>query len=56
MNKLKMVMHGAGFALINTACVAAVLGYELPGDTLYLCGGVTLWIWSDSIKVTNEAN
>ena len=56
MDKVKLVLHVLGFVLINTVCAGALLGYETTYDTAALACGLTLWVWSDSIKVKHEAN
>ena len=48
--KISLVLHGAGFVAINTACISQLLGHELPGDVLWLAGGILAWVWSDALE------
>ncbi len=48
--KLSLVLHGAGFVAINTACISTIVGHNLPGDTFWLAGGILAWIWADVLE------
>jgi len=48
--KISLVLHGAGFVAINTACICTILGLDLPGDTFWLAGGILTWVWSDALE------
>lgn len=48
--KISLMLHGAGFVAINTACICTILGLDLPGDTFWLAGGILTWVWSDALE------
>jgi len=50
------MLHGAGFAAINTACVSTIFNFNLPGESIWLAAGVMLWIWADAGFKFSDAN
>ena len=58
MNKknVQWMLHGAGFAAINTACVSTIFNFNLPGESIWLAAGVMLWIWADAGFKFSDAN